>query len=97
MFNGDGSYSSPGYPCFFQPWPLNRLRAHPIDPEHFPTQEDIRGKDSCWEGVPILKESYLDEADCMCSVMYWNFRAYMRLAGENGSTKLISLTNWKET
>lgn len=95
VLNGDGSYSAPGYPCFFQPWPLSRFRAHPIVPEHSPTQEEIRAQDSCWEGVPILKESYLDEAEFMGSVMDWNFRGFRPLAGENESTKLMWLTNWR--
>ncbi|KAL1968426.1 hypothetical protein VTN77DRAFT_1955 [Rasamsonia byssochlamydoides] len=95
VLNGDGSYSAPAYPCFFQPCPLDRLGAHPIDPEHSPTQAEIRSNDACWEGVPILKESYLDEADFMCSIMDWNFRAYKRKAEDNRQIKLMSLTNWR--
>lgn len=69
VLNNDGSYSESWQPCFFRPWALSRLRDHPLDTHSTWTQQKARAHEDCWEGVPEFEESYLDEADFMCSMM----------------------------
>lgn len=78
VFNNDGSYSESCEPCFFRPWPLSRLRAHPPNTQCTSTQETLKGHEECWEGIPIYKESYMSEARFMCTIMEWEFRGYKR-------------------
>ena len=98
--NDDGSYAKPYLSEFFSPFPLDEIRALPVNKNEEGSEAAMDALDCVWIEEPGLGEDPLESARCLSSALasYFDYASRfnaLKRGKWSGNATLLQSTMWK--